>query len=177
MSLSVLLEPNTKKENWAIINPYRVNTTELLADNLPDRYIINNGKYGVSDFSFSQGSGNIDIVNSIEEVIGDTVRLTISLKASNYSAPVVGGNSRSQIDFNIADVITYPSPVPNDIITGSFSATVKSGLSTVTHVSSSEGIITTPSDISIQTVTNADVSGVDASRSIAIQFIVIYQKA
>jgi len=176
MSLNSLLNPNTQKENWAIINPYRINTTEISAENLPSKYIINKDVLQLSDFTVLTGTGNIDAVTSVEEKAGDFIRLTGAVTISNFSAPasVDGSIYNAVLSLKLSGSSTYPDLLPA-LCPSSVSGQIKTpnggALCYVDCVSARRD------EIEFNVSTTANISAPDPARNVVVQFCLIYEQA
>lgn len=176
MSLNSLLNPNTQKENWAIIHPYRIETAEISAENLPSRYIINKDVLQISDISVLTGTGTIDAVTSVEEKIGIFIRLSGSVELSNYSAPssVDGSVYNGVIQLKLSGSSTYPLLLPANC-PSSVSAQIKTPNGGA--VCSSDCIVARRDEIEFNVSTATNISVADPLRKLILQFCLIYEQA
>jgi hypothetical protein len=118
MSVSNLLNPETKKQEWSVVYCNELNCDELIADRGAGLPIVDVDVLDASNTQLTQGTGNIGNLTSIKTTLGINEELTVSFDITNFVGVVGANSSNGEVIITLGNDIAYPDTL-NGVIGGS----------------------------------------------------------
>ena len=188
MSVSTLLDSQSKLQQSVALNCFSLNAVNVTADNITAGNIVgrlqtNSNILTPASYTILAGSGTLSDVQRLVSrwtsnvaANGSYTRIDASARYTNVQAPFSAPSSVFVVDVTLpfSESMIYPASIGN-LMPGSVNAVVKDGAAYT--VSSCTAVRNTATSFTIYVAVSANISGASVTRELDILYSISYRVA